>query len=79
ADRPGYYRDLSGIYSEFANCDISTLGNEGIVLSQDGSLKGARRPNSISTGNDGEEEEEDFQPRIIPYKPVKQSQPKKLF
>ncbi|XP_073702184.1 chondroitin sulfate synthase 2 [Garra rufa] len=61
------------------SCDINTIGNEGIVLSQDGSLKGARRPNSISTGNDGEEEEEDFQPRIIPYKPVKQSQPKKLF
>ncbi|XP_016412873.1 chondroitin sulfate synthase 2-like isoform X2 [Sinocyclocheilus rhinocerous] len=47
-------------------------------LKEDGSLKGARRPNSISTGNDGEEEE-DFQPRIIPYKPVKQSQPKKFF
>ncbi|XP_016320852.1 chondroitin sulfate synthase 2-like isoform X1 [Sinocyclocheilus anshuiensis] len=58
------------------SCDNNTI----IILSQDGSLKGARRPNSIPTGNDGEEEEEeDFQPRIIPYKPVKQSQPKKLF
>lgn len=61
------------------SCDINTITDEGIISSQDGSLKGARRPNSISTGNDGEEEEEDFQPRIIPYKPVKQSQPKKLF
>uniref|UniRef100_A0A671SQV8 Hexosyltransferase n=1 Tax=Sinocyclocheilus anshuiensis TaxID=1608454 RepID=A0A671SQV8_9TELE len=52
------------------SCDINTIADEGIVLSQDGSLKGARRPNSISTGNDGEEEE-DFQPRVIPYKPVK--------
>lgn len=60
------------------SCDVNSIGDEGIVLSQDGSLKGARRPNSISPGNDGEEEE-DFQPRIIPYKPVKQTQPKKLF
>uniref|UniRef100_A0A8C1N3D1 Fringe-like glycosyltransferase domain-containing protein n=1 Tax=Cyprinus carpio TaxID=7962 RepID=A0A8C1N3D1_CYPCA len=58
------------------SCDINTIADEGIISSQDGSLKGARRPNSISTGNDGEEEEEDFQPRIIPYKPVKQSQAK---
>lgn len=62
------------------SCDVNAVGDEGIALNQDGSLKGARRPNSISTGNDGEEEEkEDFQPRIIPYKPVKQTQPKKLF
>lgn len=62
------------------SCDVNAVGDEGIALTQDGSLKGARRPNSISTGNDGEEEEkEDFQPRIIPYKPVKQTQPKKLF
>lgn len=64
------------------SCDINAIGDEGIVLSQDGSLKGARRPNSISPESDGEEEpeeEEDFQPRIIPYKPVKQTQSKKLF
>jgi len=63
------------------SCD-NAIGDEGIVLSQDGSLKGARRPNSISPGSDGEEEEEEgevFQPRIIPYKPVKQTQSKKLF
>lgn len=58
-------------------CEINTVGDEGTILSQEGNLKGARRPNSISIGNDGEEE--DFQPRIIPYKPVKQTQPKKLF
>ncbi|XP_052461731.1 chondroitin sulfate synthase 2-like [Carassius gibelio] len=61
------------------SCDINSITDEGIILSQDGSLKGARRPNSISTGNDDGEEEEDFQPRIIPYKPVEQSQPKKIF
>lgn len=65
------------------SCDVNAIGDEGIVSSQDGSLKGARRPNSISPGNDGEvdeeEEEVDFQPRIIPYKPVVQTQPKKLF
>ncbi len=59
------------------SCDINTIADEGIISSLDGGVKGARRPNSISTGTDGEEE--DFQPRIIPYKPVQQSQPKKLF
>ncbi|XP_073711159.1 chondroitin sulfate synthase 2 [Misgurnus anguillicaudatus] len=62
------------------SCEINTLGDEGMILSQDGNLKGARKPNSISTGSDGDEdEEEDFQPKIIPYKPIKQTQPKKLF
>ncbi|XP_056611567.1 chondroitin sulfate synthase 2 [Triplophysa dalaica] len=60
-------------------CENNHVGDEATNLSQEGNLKGARRPNSISTGNDGEEDEEDFQPRIIPYKPVKQTQPKKLF
>lgn len=52
--------------------------SSGEHLSQDGNLKGARKPNSISTANDWEHEE-DFEPRIVPYKPVQQSQPKKLF
>lgn len=62
-------------------CEINPLGDERTILAQEGNLKGARRPNSISTGNDDDDdgEEGDFQPRIIPYKPVKQTQPKKLF
>lgn len=46
-------------------------------LGPDGLLKGARKPNSISTANDAESEE-DFEPRIVPYKQV-QSAPKKIF
>lgn len=58
-------------YSDGKDGDIVTLG-------QDGQLKGARKPNSISTGNDMESEE-DFEPRIVPYKQVQQSAPKKVF
>ncbi|XP_051259738.1 chondroitin sulfate synthase 2 [Dicentrarchus labrax] len=55
-------------------------GKEGeeVTLGQDGQLKGARKPNSISTNNDVESEE-DFEPRIVPYKQVQQSAPKKVF
>ncbi|KAM8749141.1 chondroitin sulfate synthase 2 [Acanthopagrus schlegelii] len=49
-----------------------------VTLGQDGQLKGARKPNSISTVNDAESEE-DFEPRIVPYKQVQQGAPKKVF
>lgn len=54
-------------------------GSEAELVTQgpDGQLKGARKPNSISTANDAESEE-DFEPRIVPYKQV-QSAPKKIF
>lgn len=54
-------------------------GNDAELVTQgpDGLLKGARKPNSISTANDAESEE-DFEPRIVPYKQV-QSAPKKIF
>lgn len=53
-------------------------GKEGedAALGRDGQLKGARKPNSISSINDVEE---DIQPRIVPYKQVQQSAPKKVF
>ncbi|XP_028249906.1 chondroitin sulfate synthase 2 [Parambassis ranga] len=51
---------------------------EDVTVGQDGLLKGARKPNSISTVNDVESEE-DFEPRIVPYKQVQQSAPKKVF
>ncbi|KAF4080047.1 hypothetical protein AMELA_G00166000 [Ameiurus melas] len=42
-----------------------------------GGAKGARRPSSIATGN---AEEDDFQPKIVPYnKPAQQGPPKKVF
>lgn len=52
-------------------------GQDGAV-GREGLPKGARKPNSILTGNDVESEE-DFEPRIVPYKPVQQSAPKKVF
>lgn len=58
-------------HAEAGEGDVLTLG-------QDGQLKGARKPNSISTINDVESEE-DFEPRIVPYKQVQQSTPKKVF
>lgn len=56
-------------------CVLDGKASEEIRLAQDGNSKGARRPNSISTVD----AEEDFEPRIVPYKPVQQSQTKQLF
>lgn len=52
-------------------------GQDGAV-GREGLPKGARKPNSILTGTDVESEE-DFEPRIVPYKQVQQSAPKKVF
>lgn len=60
------------------SCVLDGKSSDELNLAQNGNLKGARKPNSISTANDGDPEE-DFEPRIVPYKPVQQSQPKKLF
>ncbi|XP_067111037.1 chondroitin sulfate synthase 2 isoform X1 [Osmerus mordax] len=60
------------------SCVLDGKSSGELHLVQDGNLKGARKPNSISTANDWEHRE-DFEPRIVPYKPVQQSQPKKLF
>ncbi|XP_076852797.1 chondroitin sulfate synthase 2-like [Brachyhypopomus gauderio] len=57
-------------------CVPTAVVDEAIRFFHDGNL-GARRPNSISTGSDGRENE-DFQPRIIPYVPKKISQPRKV-
>lgn len=56
-------------------------GSEGedVALGQDGMLKGARKPNSISSVNYAEESEEDFEPRIVPYEQTMPSEPKKVF
>lgn len=59
-------------------CYVDGKEGEDVTLGQDGLLKGARKPNSISTLNDVESEE-DFEPRIVPYKQVQQSAPKKVF
>ncbi|XP_068186112.1 chondroitin sulfate synthase 2 [Antennarius striatus] len=52
--------------------------SEVVTFGQDGQLKGARKPNSISTINDVESEE-NFEPRIVPYMQVQQNPPKKVF
>ncbi|KAM3607625.1 uncharacterized protein V6R79_010863 [Siganus canaliculatus] len=59
-------------------CYLDGKEGDDMALGQDGQLKGARKPNSISTINDVESEE-DFEPRIVPYKQVQQSSPKKVF
>lgn len=51
---------------------------EDVSLGRDGMLKGARKPNSISSVNYAESEE-DFEPRIVPYEQSIPSEPKKLF
>ncbi|KPP70624.1 chondroitin sulfate synthase 2-like [Scleropages formosus] len=71
-------------------CDPEGLGHAGLVTgggglelgdgdarALDGNAKGARRPSSISSMDT----EEDFEPRIVPYKPgtQPQSQAKKVF
>ncbi|KAG5261986.1 hypothetical protein AALO_G00290820 [Alosa alosa] len=55
--------------------------SEDILLGQPGSLKGARKPSSISTSTtENGDAEEDFEPRIVPYtKPAQPGQPKKVF
>ncbi|XP_070770995.1 chondroitin sulfate synthase 2 isoform X2 [Enoplosus armatus] len=68
---------LSVNWSEEA-CYLDGKEGEDVTLGQDGQLKGARKPNSILTVNDVESEE-DFEPRIVPYKQVQQSAPKKVF
>ncbi|XP_058478767.1 chondroitin sulfate synthase 2 [Solea solea] len=58
-------------------CYVDVKEGEDTSVAQDGLLKGARKPNSISSLNDVESEE-DFEPRIVPYKQV-QSAAKKVF
>ena len=60
------------------SCNFEGKDSEDVSLPLDSTLKGARRPSSISTNNDADSEE-DFEPRIVPYKQVQQSSNKKLF
>ena len=60
------------------SCHFEGKDSEDVSLPQDSTLKGARKPSSISTNNDADSEE-DFEPRIVPYKQVQQSSNKKLF
>ncbi|KAL6100611.1 chpf [Pungitius sinensis] len=59
-------------------CHLDGGEREDATLGHDGQLRGARKPNSISTANDAASEE-DFEPRIVPYKQVQQGPPKKVF
>ncbi|XP_062258392.1 chondroitin sulfate synthase 2 [Platichthys flesus] len=51
---------------------------EDVTAAPDGQLRGARKPSSISSLGEGESEEQ-FEPRIVPYKQVQQGTPKKVF
>ncbi|KAJ8282303.1 hypothetical protein COCON_G00048220 [Conger conger] len=76
----GFTLSLLGVTWVEEPCDAVSKRGDEVVLVQEGNLKGARRPNSISPGNgENGDIEEDFEPRIVPYTPVKQSQPKKVF
>nr|XP_023695748.1 chondroitin sulfate synthase 2 [Paramormyrops kingsleyae] len=60
-------------------CDAD--GRSAGELSLDGGAKqrGARKPSSISTGSlENADAEEDFEPRIVPYKPLQQTPAKKI-
>ncbi|KAK0145213.1 Chondroitin sulfate synthase 2 [Merluccius polli] len=63
---------------ESCHLDARGVGDGDVIGSppqeEDGTPRGARRPSSIA-----DSEEEDFDPRIVPYKQVQQSAPKKLF
>nr|XP_046260287.1 chondroitin sulfate synthase 2 [Scatophagus argus] len=59
-------------------CSLDGHMGELVPNEQDGQLKGARKPNSIANINDVEPEE-DFEPRIVPYKQVQQSASNKVF
>ncbi|XP_035030697.1 chondroitin sulfate synthase 2 [Hippoglossus stenolepis] len=59
-------------------CRVDGTEAEDVTAAQDGQLKGARKPNSISSLSEGESEEQ-FEPRIVPYKQVQQGAPKKVF
>ncbi|XP_026789393.3 chondroitin sulfate synthase 2 [Pangasianodon hypophthalmus] len=60
------------------SCGYGAVGvTEEAPVAAPGGAKGARKPSSIATGN---AEEDDFQPKIVPYnKPAQQEPPKKVF
>uniref|UniRef100_A0A673AWD2 Hexosyltransferase n=1 Tax=Sphaeramia orbicularis TaxID=375764 RepID=A0A673AWD2_9TELE len=68
---------LSVSWTEEA-CYLGGRGGQEGAVGREGLPKGARKPSSILTGNDAESEE-DFEPRIVPYKQVQQSPAKKVF
>lgn len=55
-------------------CYLGDNEVEELSVGHNTQLNGARKPNSFPSSNDGE----DFEPKIIPYKQVQQSAPKKL-
>ncbi|KAF7664770.1 hypothetical protein LDENG_00166120 [Lucifuga dentata] len=73
----GFTLSLLSINWVEETCFLSGEENDGVTLGQDEQLKGARKPNSISTTHD--ESADDFEPRIVPYKQIQQSAPKKVF
>ncbi|XP_048868696.1 chondroitin sulfate synthase 2 isoform X2 [Brienomyrus brachyistius] len=61
-------------------CDFHEKSGNEAILGQGGDLDGARKPNSVPIArHENGETEDDFIPRIIPYIPARQSEPKKLF
>lgn len=61
-------------------CDFHEKSENELILGQGGDLNGARKPNIVPIAkHENGESEDNFIPRIIPYIPARQSEPKKLF
>nr|XP_023663188.1 chondroitin sulfate synthase 2-like [Paramormyrops kingsleyae] len=61
-------------------CDFHEKSEKERILGQGGDLNGARKPNTVPIAkHENGESEDNFIPRIIPYIPARQSEPKKLF
>lgn len=69
---------LSVSWTEETCLVVGSGRREDVTSGRDGLLKGARKPNSISAANDADSEE-GFEPRIVPYKQLQPSAPKKVF
>lgn len=74
----GFTLSLLSVHWVDESCPVDAKDGDDLIFTQDGTLKGARKPSSISTHN-GVDSQEDMEPRIVPYKQVQQSSPKKLF
>jgi len=76
----GFTLSLLSVHWVDESCHLDAKDGDDIDISspQDGTLKGARKPSSISTCNDADSQE-GFEPRVVPYKQVQQSPPQETF
>ncbi|XP_033842755.1 chondroitin sulfate synthase 2 [Periophthalmus magnuspinnatus] len=76
----GFTLSLLSVSWTEETCYLGDTDREDGSVGQQALLSGARKPNSLAGSSNDVESEEDFEPKIIPYKQVQpQSPPKKLF